>query len=182
MLNGSKLYIPPTNYHLLAARQEPYQKTKQNKKPNSAKKVWGNALENSQTFLTKSYVVCFFQQKNDEARELSRKIRETGKGNQTTALGSRQEVEIRHHHPPFRNSGEKECSQENLKFSSRLLPLPVANFNQCQEKAIWSRYFAGFILLYRAEPSPPPQTCLHSNTDKNTLKFVSSILRKVSVS
>ena len=28
---GSKLHIPPTNYHLLAAQQEPYNN---NKKPN----------------------------------------------------------------------------------------------------------------------------------------------------
>ena len=28
MLYGSKLHIPPTNYHLLAAKQQPYQKRK----------------------------------------------------------------------------------------------------------------------------------------------------------
>ena len=69
---GSKLHIPPTNYHLLATQQEPYKKT-------FLRVFWGKSQENGP--LAEKW------QKRKSKRTRQKITREEiGKGNQMTAL------------------------------------------------------------------------------------------------
>ena len=76
---GSKLHIPPTNYHLLAAQQEPYKKKSLTLNEKYLRVFWKKSQENGPE-----------AEKNDKterARGLGRKNkRGDRKGNQMTAL------------------------------------------------------------------------------------------------
>ena len=80
MLYGSKLHIPPTIYHLLAAQQEPYKKT------TTINKKYLSFLEKSQK-----------NDKTERARGLGRKKKRgdrKGKSNDSLEIPDRRETDI----------------------------------------------------------------------------------------
>ena len=58
---GSKMHLPPTNYHLLATQQEPHTKN-----PSLNEKCWEKFLENKAHLLTKKFGIIFWRKKSQE--------------------------------------------------------------------------------------------------------------------
>ena len=92
MPQGSKLRIPPTNYHLLAAQQKPYKKIQKLTHNEKCLRIFWKKVRRMD-----------HKQKHDKTeriRGLGRKMR--GNGNQMTALRFQTgEKNTRHPSPPF---------------------------------------------------------------------------------
>ena len=91
---GSKLHIPPTNYHLLAAQQEPYKKSLITHNEKCLRVFWREQSQENGPLAEKS---------QDTKNKTGQKKKGDKKGESNDSQDSRQGDKIRHPWPTFKD-------------------------------------------------------------------------------